>query len=255
MQQAILDARASAAQEEQRRYERCSFCGGVGYVHVDVPFGDPRFGKPMPCRKCTKIAEIAQYRVEKLSVIPAGLAAMKATWATFPPHTDQEALRKVRNYVKAIIAGSLEQRGVVLRGKNQIGKTGMAYCVHNDLLAAQIPSVFIRAIDFLDRMQVALMDNENRERHITLMENFTTITHLVIDDLGAEKLTDKRQEFFYNLFDVRSNSPTTFTTITSNLEGEDLREKLGDRVYSRFANEKFFQVLVRGEMNALNGVR
>jgi len=257
MQIAIENARATYAAEEAQRFEAYPCCGGVGYVHADVDIHHPRFGKLAPCQggKCKAYQAIMVARLEKLSIVPRDLVAMKATWATFPTTIDRKALTNVRNYATAIIKGKQDRRGLVMRGMNQIGKTGMAFCVHRDLRAATVPSVFIRTIDFLDRMHVALMDDDDKTRHLTLMSNFASVTHLVLDDLGAEKPTEKREEWLYNLLDQRMKDPDCWTTITTNLEGDALREKLGDRIYSRIAGSRsdLFLIKVEGEMNALKG--
>lgn len=272
MQEAIEAARAKAAAEEAQRFEAYPCCGGVGYVRAALsmeeaaslnqktllpPVGHRLFGKMAPCQggKCKAYQAIMVTRLEKLSIVPRDLLAINATWATFPTGVDRKALTNVRNYATAIIKGKQDRRGLVMRGMNQIGKTGMAFCVHRDLRAATMPSVFIRTIDFLDRMQAALMNDEDRMRHLTLMSNFASVTHLVLDDLGAEKPTEKREEWLYNLLDQRMKDPDCFTTITTNLEGDALREKLGDRIYSRITGSRshVFQIKVAGEMNVLKG--
>jgi hypothetical protein len=58
---------------------------------------------------------------------------------------------------------------------------------------------------------------------------------------------------WYDLLDRRIKDPHLFTTVTTNLQGEDLREKLGDRPYSRIATNRddIYHIVVQGEMNAI----
>src|SRR5258708_920617 len=42
----------------------CLMCEGTGYVRVEVPYGDPVFGKAVPCH-CTE-AERAEKRLQRL---------------------------------------------------------------------------------------------------------------------------------------------------------------------------------------------
>ncbi|MBA3824524.1 MAG: ATP-binding protein [Ktedonobacterales bacterium] len=245
--------RAAAEQAALRQQHPC--CGGSGYRRPDVPFGHPLFGKAVKCEEkgCRCHAAILQGRIEKLSLMPKDLIAAKATWRTFPVGVDRVALASVRNYAKGINTEREQQRGMVLYGKNQIGKTGMAFCLHNELRDATVPSVFIRVVDFLDRCQVAKLNDEEPERFFVLMDNFAGVTHLVLDDLGAEKSSDFREECLYKLLDRRAKDPACYTTITTNLDLLELRDKVGDRVYSRFGVGDFYLIKVAGEMGALKG--
>ena len=68
---------------------------------------------------------------------------------------------------------------------------------------------------------------------------------LVLDDLGAENsISNVTANYLLNLLNEREDKTTCFT---SNLTPEHLREKYGDRVFSRMSHKK------RAMMCMLNG--
>jgi DNA replication protein DnaC len=243
----------------------CTFCRNRGHVLVDVPLGDPRFGRPQPCRHCkvhqTNLAKMMQ----KFSILPPDLTDMQASFATFPKAMDRTAIRKVENYVAAIIAGKLgRRRGMILHGVNQIGKTGLAYCAHRALQEARIASVFIPSIPLFQKLNAARFEKDNPGRFEWLMDKLCVIQHLVIDDLGSEKHTETREEDLFQLLDRRSKTPGLATLITTNLDIEEispedeargkvcqLEDAIGKRCFARIAGVSFADVTVSGRKWAL----
>jgi len=223
-------------------------------VRLDVPVGDPTFGKIVHCRSCDAYQRIVFAAVQHYTRVPADLAAMAADWTTFPLEMDAEAIVAMQRYSARICAGNIDGvRGIVLMGHNQVGKSGLVYCVHQDLLAAQIPSVFLTEIDLLELLTEAMFNKECPERHLDILDRLAMVTHLVLDDLGAAKPTDKREEFLFTLLDRRGKQPRTVTTITTNLDGPELQAHLGKRVYARIAGRAYSRLLVEGAYCALIG--
>lgn len=240
----------------------CSFCKNRGHVLVDVPFGDPRFGKPQPCRYCKVHQTHLSKMMQKFSVLPADLVEIHASFATFPKAMDRTAITKVEKYVKAIIDGTLgRRRGMILRGVNQIGKTGLAYCAHSALQEAHIASVFIPSINLFQKLNLARFEKDNPGRYEWLMDKLCIIQHLVIDDLGSEKHSDTREEDLFQLLDRRSKTPGLVTMITTNLDIADddetakkepqLEDAIGRRCFARIAGVSFADVVVSGRKWAL----
>jgi DNA replication protein DnaC len=223
-------------------------------VRQDVPVGHPAFGKAIPCEACDAYQRIVFNAVQHLTRVPADLAEMEADWTTFPPEMDAEAIVVMQRYSARICAGDIAGvRGIVLLGHNQVGKSGLAYCVHQDLLAARVPSVFLTEIDLLEMLTEAMFDRERPGRHLDILDRLATVTHLALDDLGEAKPTDKREEFLFTLLDHRGKQPRTVTTITTNLDGPQLKEHLGKRVYARISGHVYSRLLVAGGYCALIG--
>lgn len=243
----------------------CSFCRNRGLVLVDVPMGDARFGKPQPCRHCKVHQAHLAKMMEKFSILPPDLLDMDASFATFPKSMDTKAIKSVEKYVAAIIGGTLaRRRGMILRGVNQIGKTGLAYCAHKALQEAHVASIFIPAINLFQKLNAARFEKDNPGRYEWLMDKLCTIQHLVIDDLGSEKYSETREEDLFQLLDRRSKSPGLATMITTNLDIQDIGAEdeargvvsqmeaaIGKRCFARIAGVSFADVVVSGRKWAL----
>jgi len=143
----------------------CAVCHDAGWVRLDVPVSHPAFSKAIPCEACDTHQRIAFTAARRNTHIPGDLAEMEADWTTFPPETDLEAIAMMQRYSALICAGDIAcVRGIVLIGHNQVGKSGLAYCVHQDLLAASIPSVFLTEIDLLELLTESMFDKERPDR-------------------------------------------------------------------------------------------
>lgn len=64
------------------------------------------------------------------------------------------------------------------------------------------------------------------------LDDFARVGLLVVDDAGAERMTDWAAEQFTSLVDARWNAELP-TIVTSNLSPTDLRDHLGARAWSR----------------------
>jgi DNA replication protein DnaC len=71
------------------------------------------------------------------------------------------------------------------------------------------------------------------EQKLTHMEPLLDADLLVIDDLGTESiLKNVTHEYLYVVLNERMNSKK-LTVVTSNLSREGIRERYGERIYSR----------------------
>jgi DNA replication protein DnaC len=73
---------------------------------------------------------------------------------------------------------------------------------------------------------------ERSEREI--IEHYSNVQLLVLDDLGAEKTSDFALQSLYIIIDKRY-SEMRHTIITSNLSVDEIAGKVGDRIASRIA--------------------
>lgn len=243
----------------------CSSCEGLGYFcRACHSMGFVRHnGKANPCTHCPTYQRNLCTRMSKYTRVPMNLVATHASFASFPPQMDQKAIATMQEYVRYIQAGRDPhkddlRRGVLLRGPNQIGKTGLAYCTHAELLGANVPSVFLRSADMLNIIQEAMMDENDPHAYGRALRNFSQITHLALDDVGSEALTDKRSEHLLTVLDARITTPWTFTTITTNLslstltaeqelaQTNQMEATLGSRIYSRLVHKSMIKLLVEG---------
>ena len=237
--------------EDVHQQYQCSLCHDIGFVRVAKAGGIGSTTEPcqgIGQRGCPIYQKNVFRSISKFSVPPIDLENMKADWTTFPSSVDKVALGKMKRYAKRLAERDLKDdlRGALLYGKNQIGKTGMAYCVHQEVLKVGLASVFIDSISFFNRLHTAMFEKDNPDRDKWLMEQFCNVYHLVLDDLGAEKMTETREEQLFTLLNRRTKSNLA-TTITSNLDGSALEACIKTRCYARIAGRTIRQIGVQGD--------
>lgn len=244
----------------------CPTCHGANYVRGDFPLGHEKFGQAVPCPDCKRVDTLRAKALDNLSNIPHDLVDMGASWATFPAAVDRAALAQmatIGRYIRAGLQG--DERGALLMGANQIGKTGMAYCLYDALsqgkplygaaahdTATPVGAVFTTAMSVFERARIAKFDKEKPWAYGDLVDHLVKIPLLVLDDLGAERLASNefRMETLFDLLNRRVKS-RTYTIITTNYNDKELRDELGDRLYARMTGRWFAKIGVRGHLGAL----
>lgn len=112
----------------------------------------------------------------------------------------------------------------LLHGEAGCGKTYRAVqMTANGAMFVSIP-VYIR-----EMREMATDDTDPRWYAIKRIKN---AKRLILDDLGAEKLTDFAAEILYDLIDYRWGNLLE-TVVTSNLSPSEIAAKHGDRIASR----------------------
>ncbi len=87
---------------------------------------------------------------------------------------------------------------------------------------------FVTVPDLLDKLRQAINDAVP----FNWIGYYSNIDFLVLDDLGVEKITDWTLEKLYQLINFRYEHLKS-TIFTSNLTGDELAARLGDRIPSR----------------------
>jgi DNA replication protein DnaC len=128
---------------------------------------------------------------------------------------------------------------LLLSGPNRRGKTGLAIGVVKLALARQIEAVFRTMPGLLDELS-ATFDKDNPACHAELLDALKQAPLLVLDDMGAQRMTDWRAETIYSLLNHRAIE-RKLTLVTTNLGWRDthkwnpqeLLDQCGERVFWR----------------------
>jgi DNA replication protein DnaC len=202
----------------------CKVCRDAGWVRLDVPVGDPRFGRLWPC-ECTLSQRERREADEKQRI---------SNLDAFTRHTfdDFEPVPGTEEAFDAAYAYAREPDGwLFLHGGCGVGKTHLAVAAALELGKANGNVIFAVVPDLLDHLR-ATFDPANG---IAYDERFATIKGsylLVLDDLGTENTTPWAREKLYQIFNHRYNERLP-TIVTSNRDHNELDERVVSRLLDR----------------------
>lgn len=200
----------------------------MGYYSLNVPFGDPRFGKAFPC-ECTAAARAArlqavcglnvdEQRVTLDDVIEAGpgTAAMLAAAHAFVAQP----------------AGLL-----TLWGKCGNAKTLILQGIVNESIGAGRVAVYVTCLDLLEYIREAYNERQDGryESAWKRLESFAAVDVLCIDEVDKVKASDWVVERESSLFDKRYRSGLARLSGTV-LAMNTNPDRLPDWIYSRLSD-------------------
>ena len=203
----------------------CPRCRGAGYLRADVPFGDPNFGKPIPC-EC-KEAERRERRRQQLRDMSNLDAFRSNSFRTFNPRVPglYEAYQVASAYAEN------PQGWLLLAGPNGCGKTHLAAAIANQCLDSGAVVLFAVVPDLLDHLRAAFAPSAS-EVYDQLFSKMREAEVLVLDDLGAQQSSPWANEKLFQLLNYRYNMsmPTVITANPRGLQGIDerIRSRLSD---------------------------
>jgi DNA replication protein DnaC len=222
----------------------CERCGGTGFEIVDREGRD--FALPCPCR-----------RQSGSGAREAGLAACRippryehCTLETFTPGSPSlgAALERAVAFCDGYPQlGEDEGLGLLFCGDNGVGKTHLAVAVLRELVSAKGARGQFWDFHELIREIKSSYDPETKTTELQVLQPVVEKDVLVLDDLGAWKMTDWMNDTLFYILNSRymAKRPTIITTnyqdVTREaaLAADSLRrreflvERIGQRLRSR----------------------
>ena len=214
----------------------CPICDGKGVLLLDVPLGDPRYGKFQRCpnnpvesdtamqerlRRFGNLAAYREYRFDNFHINIAGSGYSDAAKAS------------LKNAKSAGESYAAEPQGwLVYEGPFGCGKTHLAVAIANARLEGAGEQVmFITAPDLLDLLRMSI-GGENDASFDAYFERIRNIPLLALDDLGVENPSDWAREKLFQLLNHRHVTGLP-TIITTNTPLEELDPRVGSRMMQR----------------------
>jgi DNA replication protein DnaC len=215
------------------------------YCQKEVPkkeielFGKKRFVQPVCECEAEKAMEPIKRAEERLkenelkklfSIHDLGERFNESNFTNFIVRSGAEKCFKLATkYVEEF--DEWEGESLMFWGEPGNGKSHLATAVANELTAKGKRVVFISMPDLLEKIK-ATFNKNSVETEAEIMRGLQMCDLLIIDDIGAEKVSDWVQEVIFRIVDGRYKKVKPIMA-TSNLEPKELAERIGKRAYDR----------------------
>ncbi len=134
-----------------------------------------------------------------------------------------------------------DEKNLVFSGNTGTGKTFLTNCIASELLKNGKTVLYQTAPVMFD--EIINEKFEKNESSFNLFENILNVDLLIIDDLGAEKISDTKITDLFTIINTRllnQNHKITKTIISTNLTIDELFKTYTSRIGSRLAGNYRF---------------
>lgn len=231
----ICDKREAELEIERGNKPPPSICNQCN-ANID-PFLVPNFGWKTTsiCTVCGEKERVKQEQEQLIAetnklIEYSGLIGIlkEMSFNSYKGHN--QALLTAKEYAENF--DSNIKHGLYFYGRPGSGKTHLACAITKYIIKTKlIPVIFVQSIDLL----LELRDFDKKVSELEMIERFTNIPLLIIDDFGTEKLTDWAQQVFYKIINDRLLTKKPII-ITTNYNLQELENRLGERISSRIAS-------------------
>lgn len=207
----------------------CPICHGAGYVRLNVPPTDPRFGRAVPC--LCKRREIAERRLARLRRASNLEHLRQMTFDTFRVDgpEDPEISFILRDALQTAREFAEHPKGwLVFTGPFGCGKTHLAAAIANYCIEHGIFALFVVVPDLLDYLRAAYAPT-SPVTYDERLEQVRNVELLILDDLGTQNTTPWAAEKLYQILNYRYNAELP-TVITTNQSLLDIDPRLASRL-------------------------
>lgn len=148
---------------------------------------------------------------------------------------DDKLKKFAEKYVATWKENKKDNLGIMLEGPVGTGKTYTVFAIANALMENGVPVIAVSMMGLLSKIKQGFTRYGDQGGE-DVLSNLRNADLLIIDDLGAEYLTDWAKGIFYEVIDERYRQEKPLI-VTTNIELKKLKERLAvegiDRIYDR----------------------
>ena len=146
-----------------------------------------------------------------------------------------------KDYTNKCIDNKLEN-GLIITGNSGVGKTHLAASISNELIEKDILVLMGRLTSLLDMIKETFKDNSKSENE--LIDLFSNLDMIVIDDLGTEKISQWALDKLYTIIENRNENKLPII-ITTRFDKQSLLNRFyqsNDKDLSNAIIQKLYQM-------------
>lgn len=164
------------------------------------------------------------------------------------PRYIEASVKNINPQIAEIINNSIKQRkgkSMYIHGDSGVGKTYAAYAIYNLVNENNLPCAVVRSLDIVDAIKTTFggippVDSPHYEHILEMSEFLKELSIykglLIIDDIGSEKPSEGVVVKMFQIINDRYEW-MYHTIYTSNLSLNELRDRIGDRIVGRIAED------------------
>lgn len=214
-----------------KKLKKCEYCGrelipiGLDYLYANFSPDNIEYER-CTCKKAQeywKEKDKKDYEIEKRKhfreVIKKiykqnyiGMKFQNLNFENFNINSGNEIAVKVANDYTNKCITKVQTKGLIITGESGLGKTHLAASIANKLIENDKIVLMGRLTTLLDMIKETFKDNTKSENE--LIELYSNIDMIIIDDLGTEKISNWALEKLYTIIENRNENrlPIIITT-------------------------------------------
>ena len=224
-----------------KKLKKCEYCGreltpiGLDYLYANFSPDNIEYER-CTCKKAQKywkekdkqdyeIAKRKHFRevinkIYKQNYI--GKKFQNLNFENFNSNSENElAIAIAKDYVNKNIT-SANTNGLIIMGESGVGKTHLAASIANKLIENDKIVLMGRLTTLLDMIKETFKDNTKSENE--LIELYSNVDMIIIDDLGTEKISNWALEKLYTIIENRNENRLPII-ITTRFDKQELIER------------------------------
>jgi len=214
-----------------KKFKKCEFCNkkltpiGLDYLYANISPDAIKYEK-CDCNKAQeywKRRDGQEYEIQKRKYFRDVINKLykqnynerkfqNLNFENFNINSDNEiAVKVARDYTNKSIE-EMQSEGLIITGESGLGKTHLAASIANKLIENDKIVLMGRLTMLLDMIKETFRDNTKSENE--LIELYSNVDMIIIDDLGTEKISQWALEKLYTIIQNRNENrlPIIITT-------------------------------------------
>lgn len=229
----LLEANGYSLQDLEIRWD-CPYCQNTGWLPAEVTSE----GTVLPQEKCQCLRREEMEDLFRFAGLTGPLREQtfeRFDLTVYPPEDRrwmEHLLRFCKEFAAEVVHGRQEE-SLLLVGNVGLGKTYLASAIGNSVLEAGKTVVYLTFGEFLDLIRLHKFDDQ--EAYMAGLQRLYEADLIILDDLGAEKVTEFAAQELFSLINARMNRRRPMI-VSSNIDPMLFEETYGDRIASRVLN-------------------